>query len=355
MSEDEPTATALAGSPETWLATLRDCFRHVRSSSPARAALVEWLAENAAPEATSTADENVPADEETPEEVLAFFEAVGLLDPSAEGSSLGACGREYLDTHDESVVYRCLAESMPGLEALTEVLAIRPVTDVEIADLLERELDSDVNPTVYRQWLQALGYAEYDDGVSDLTDRGRRLVDSEETLSDGAAERLPSTRAAEAAESAVEDAISVSDARVQPPEQEAQIPSPPSAQDADRNPSDRSSSDSGESSSGLPGRHDYRCMVCGDRRQRGPQTGYADIHYLMPPAEGGPVEAENAVVVCPNHRADFEHGLLRVDPQSLTIQHAYEADVSGRTLRTVEDHTVGAQYLAYHNDVLAEF
>ena len=86
-------------------------------------------------------------------------------------------------------------------------------------------------------------------------------------------------------------------------------------------------------------------MVCGDRRQRGPEAGHSAVHYLMPTAapHDGPVAAENALVLCPNHRADFEHGTVTVDPRTLTVDHAYESAVAGRTLSTADDHEVGGR------------
>ena len=96
-------------------------------------------------------------------------------------------------------------------------------------------------------------------------------------------------------------------------------------------------------------------MSCGDGRERGPEAGHAVVHYLMPPAppHDGPVTPANALVVCPNHRADLDHGTVTVDPRSLTVEHSYEQSVDGRQLLTANDHEVGAQYLAYHNDVVA--
>ena len=96
-------------------------------------------------------------------------------------------------------------------------------------------------------------------------------------------------------------------------------------------------------------------MLCGDRRQRGPEAGHAVVHYLMPPTppHDGPVTPANALVVRPNHRANLEHGTATVDPRSLTVAHSYEQSVDGRRLLTADDHEVGAQYLAYHDEIVA--
>ena len=100
-------------------------------------------------------------------------------------------------------------------------------------------------------------------------------------------------------------------------------------------------------------RCDDVCVLCGDRRQRGPETGHAVVHYLMPPPHDGPVTPADALVVCPNHRADLDYGTVTVDPRSLTVEHSYEQSVDGRRLLTADDHEVGAQYLAYHDNVVA--
>jgi hypothetical protein len=346
MSDDRPTAVALPGPPESWLATLRSLLRDVRGESPSEADVRAWVEEHT--------DDDTGTD---PDRLLDFLAAIDVLDGDDTAPSIGPCGRDFLDSHDERVLFETLAANVAGVRALVEVLAIRPITDIEAAELLSRELDADIeDASAYRGWLQALGYATYDEGVIDLTTEGRRLVDSDAELSDGAASRLPSTRASEAADTAAEE----SDAERTAGEEatpESAASSPENEQSA-RSAAEPKQADTGAAdASTLAARHDHRCMVCGDRRRQAPEEGYAEVHYLMPTDEdhGGPTDADNAIVVCPNHRADFEYGLLRIDPQSLTVEHAYEADVSGRTLRTVEGHAPGAQYLAYHNDVVADF
>ncbi|WP_336134403.1 hypothetical protein [Natronomonas amylolytica] len=337
MSDDRPTAVALSGPPESWLAALRALLRDVRGESPAEADIRAQISERLDAEGAG-----VDADR-----YLEFLAAIDVLERTDSGASLGPYGRDFLDSHDEGVLFEALAANVAGVRALVEVLALRPVTDIEAAELLSRELDADIEDAeAYRGWLQALGYAEYENSVIDMTTKGRRLVEGDADLSEAAASRLPSARASEAAEAA--------NSPVEPT-----VDDPPAAAEApnQRDGSAEQASTASSDDADLPARHDHRCMVCGDRRRQAPEAGYAEVHYLMPPEEphDGPAEADNAVVVCPNHRADFEHGLIRIDPQSLAVEHAYEADVSGRTLRTVEGHALGAQYLAYHNDVVADF
>jgi 5-methylcytosine-specific restriction protein A len=86
-------------------------------------------------------------------------------------------------------------------------------------------------------------------------------------------------------------------------------------------------------------------------------TSYAEGHHLRPlgrPHEG-PDTPENLVVLCPNHHADFDYGLVSVDPGSLTVAHAYEPRLSGTTLTVDGDHPLAPEHLAYHNREIADF
>ncbi len=343
-----PDAVAtLAGEPPGWPATLRDLLRTASDGTLDRTSVLEGLA----------GDE--PADDGAAERRLAFLEAAGVFTCEDGACEPGESGREYLDTHDESVLFAAVAGAADGVEPAVEALAVRPLTDVEVADLLSAELDADVDRATagrYLAWLRALGYLDRDDGVNELTRRGRRLVATTDGLTPPG---VDTARGAPDRHNG--DADLAPDART-PPEDAVTPLAANSPAGADADPA--STVDPGASSSDdaaadlerdLRARYDDTCMLCGERRQSDPEAGYAEVHYLMPLEDphDGPTAAENALVVCPNHRADLDHGTISIDPQSLTADHAYEAEVSGRTLLTVEDHDVGAQYLAYHNDVIA--
>jgi len=101
--------------------------------------------------------------------------------------------------------------------------------------------------------------------------------------------------------------------------------------------------------------YDDRCQICGDQRLQDQDIGFSHVHHLMPLGKphNGDDKLENVVVVCPNHHEDFEHGMIRVDPQTLEIQHFYDTGLCGETIETKRDHEIGRQYLAYQNEVIA--
>lgn len=356
MSDDgAPTVAALPGDPATWPATVRDCLRFVRRESPAPTELAEWWAD-----AVEEAGEAGPVEEaegEDPgaavERRLAFLASADLLDRSTTPIALGRHGREYLDSHDDGVLYEGLASSLPGLETVLEALAIRPLTDVEVADLLAAERDVPAvdaeTARTHRRWLAALGFCEHDGGVTDITPQGRRVVDA------AGGPQPPGVTVPD--EEAVLDTSALADGEAQvPPDREATSPgSDPADQVESTTDGVAPTSPDDSYVRDLKSLYDHTCVVCGDRRRGADGDGYSCVHHLMPPGDphGGPERPENALVVCPNHRADLERGVVTIDPQTLEIDHAQDPALTGRRLTAAGDHEPGAEYLAYHDAVIA--
>lgn len=102
--------------------------------------------------------------------------------------------------------------------------------------------------------------------------------------------------------------------------------------------------------------YDYTCQVCNERRRRGPSAGYAEAHHLHPLGadDPGPDAEGNILVLCPDHHADFDYGMIEVDPETLEIQHAYEDTISGRTLTLHADHNLNRRFLEHHNGKISQ-
>lgn len=365
MSDDRRTrAVALPGDPDGWQSTLRDLLEDRREDAAERAAVVRRLGEASPP--TDEGDADADADEG-----VDFLDEIGILDASGGEVTPGPYGREFLETGEAAAIYDGLTAAVGGFETLLSSLVVRPLTDVEFMDLLSREFDADFespDPIVaHRQWLEALGYVDHDGGVNELTRAGRRRVATDDDLQPpgaNAAGRDAGTAGPSDGPESGGPGGSTPDATAAGTSHRTSDSTDPtdSADAADStNPTGPADAAGGASDddpfADLKRRYEHECMVCGDRRRRTPGAGHARVHHPMPigDAHGGPVEAANTVVVCPNHRADFEFGLLTVDPRTNEIEHAYESAVSGRTLATAEGHDLGAQYLAYHNEVVARF
>lgn len=102
----------------------------------------------------------------------------------------------------------------------------------------------------------------------------------------------------------------------------------------------------------LKHRYSHTCQVCGDRRKQGPDNPYAEAHHIKPLGDPhhGPDDESNVVVLCPNHHADFDYGVIAVDPDDLTISHQYDDRVDGAKLNVRSDHDLAATLLSYHNE-----
>lgn len=99
------------------------------------------------------------------------------------------------------------------------------------------------------------------------------------------------------------------------------------------------------------------CQICGDVRQRSPGERYAEAHHIRPlgSPHDGPDIRPNLIVLCPNHHADFDYGVVSVDPDTGRVAHAYDQTVDATTLTTRQDHEIDPEYLRYHNREIADF
>jgi hypothetical protein len=102
--------------------------------------------------------------------------------------------------------------------------------------------------------------------------------------------------------------------------------------------------------------YDHTCQLCGYRLQRAEDAGYSEVHHIKPLGDphNGPDIPENMLVLCPNHHADFDNGMLTIDPASYTVDHIYDESVSGSQLTLCDDHQVKTVFLDYHNKGIAE-
>jgi hypothetical protein len=103
--------------------------------------------------------------------------------------------------------------------------------------------------------------------------------------------------------------------------------------------------------------YDHRCQLCGDRRESRDGSAYAEAHHVKPlgAPHRGPDSAANLLVLCPNHHADFDYGRVRVDPESLVVEHAFDDEVDGTVLTVDADHDLDPEHLAYHSERIADF
>lgn len=93
-------------------------------------------------------------------------------------------------------------------------------------------------------------------------------------------------------------------------------------------------------------RYNHQCQICGGVRWRNQDQPYAEAHHIHPLGANPPgldIE-ENVIVLCPNHHADFDYGMVRIDPETFQIEHIYDSQISGRKLDVKDEHQIREKF-----------
>jgi hypothetical protein len=307
------------------LRNLLSMLEHVDKEEPSRDELTNWIISNTnagSPDAVS--------------HHLTFLDSIDMIKLDERNCGLGRYGERYLANRDNETLYECLSSGVKGFDILLEELADGPMADEDIMDLLVEEFEeaemSKPGPAIrHREWLQVLGYVERENGTNRLTDEGERFLEAEVAIEVSKTQTKYRNVATE----------------------EVDLPDGQRGVEKREVDAARAKRDSAVVRS-IKRLYENTCQVCGKRRLKNDDEGHSNVYHLKPLADDGPDVPENVVVVCPNHHADFENGMLRVDPETLEIDHEYESDVSGSKLLLEDEHDVEPEYLKYHNREVVE-
>jgi len=102
--------------------------------------------------------------------------------------------------------------------------------------------------------------------------------------------------------------------------------------------------------------YDDRCQLCGVRLASADGTGYSEVHHLKPlgPPHKGADVPENMLVLCPTHHADFDNGVVRLEPTEHMIEHPYDSEVNMTSLSLETEHTLSEHAIQYHNQNICQ-
>lgn len=102
--------------------------------------------------------------------------------------------------------------------------------------------------------------------------------------------------------------------------------------------------------------YNHHCQVCGEQRKRAPDEPYAEAHHVKPlgGSPPGPDVEENIIVLCPDHHADFDYGMIEVDPDSFEITHGYDSTLDGEQLQVESGHNLRTNFFDYHNQQISK-
>lgn len=87
--------------------------------------------------------------------------------------------------------------------------------------------------------------------------------------------------------------------------------------------------------------HGGRCQVCGMGIEMPDGSNYSEAHHLRPLGgdHKGPDIPANMIVVCPNHHAMLDYGVIQIDLAKMRLSDA---------------HRVEEEYVEYHNGVVCD-
>lgn len=82
--------------------------------------------------------------------------------------------------------------------------------------------------------------------------------------------------------------------------------------------------------------HSYKCQICDETIRLSNGQYYAEAHHIKPlgPPHSGPDIEENIICVCPNHHVQLDYRSIQLDLSEL---------------KTQKGHTIGQEYIDYHN------
>lgn len=94
--------------------------------------------------------------------------------------------------------------------------------------------------------------------------------------------------------------------------------------------------------------YDFRCQVCGELLDGGPEEYIVESHHLRPLGTPhlGPDTESNIVILCPNHHAQFDKGVIAIHPNSLLVNF-YDRSRPSTALHAIR-HTIAVEFLNYH-------
>lgn len=82
--------------------------------------------------------------------------------------------------------------------------------------------------------------------------------------------------------------------------------------------------------------HQHKCQFCSSTIELPSGEKYSEAHHIIPlgAPHHGPDTAENIIVVCPNHHAMLDYGVIKLNPLEVTLH---------------PKHKISAQSVEYHN------
>ena len=94
--------------------------------------------------------------------------------------------------------------------------------------------------------------------------------------------------------------------------------------------------------------YQHKCQICGFRIDLSNRQPYSETHHIRPLGEphNGPDTIENMIVLCPNHHAMMDLGVIAIDPDKMTVVGCNKSN----KITLHDDYIISREFLQYHLD-----
>tara|TARA_B100001971_G_C18150001_1_gene515273 strand:- start:109 stop:1077 length:969 start_codon:yes stop_codon:yes gene_type:complete len=100
--------------------------------------------------------------------------------------------------------------------------------------------------------------------------------------------------------------------------------------------------------------YEWKCQICDIKFLLPSGRFYAEGHHLQPlgGTHGGPDVADNIVILCPNHHAEFDFGSIAIDPTSLKTTHISKKNPYHMKELAYQRGDLANKFIEYHYEHL---
>ncbi|AZR72270.1 hypothetical protein BBF96_01960 [Anoxybacter fermentans] len=101
--------------------------------------------------------------------------------------------------------------------------------------------------------------------------------------------------------------------------------------------------------------YNWTCQICNQRLPRNSNEYYVEVHHIQPLGgkHNGVDEFSNMLVLCPNHHALFDYGVIGIG-SNLEVISYFDVDCKGKKIYFREDHKLDPAVIDYHNHVILQ-
>jgi len=94
--------------------------------------------------------------------------------------------------------------------------------------------------------------------------------------------------------------------------------------------------------------YSHRCQVCGTQLQGRQSRFICEGHHIRPLGHPhyGPDIPANIIILCPNHHAQFDQGVLAINPKTLNVHEKFASEFA-KPLELLF-HQLDPEFLEYH-------